>query len=371
MRTVVVSDLHLGTPFDWDLVRRADLRACLIAELRAGDRLVILGDGLELRHAAHRDAARLAAPLFAEAGAALGPQGEIIVLAGNHDHGLIAGWLDRRLEVEPPGFLKTQQRIEAVAAGGLAAALAQAAAPARLDLAYPGVWLRDDVYATHGHYMDAHTTVPTLERLVVGAMSRWAVPLPRDGASADDYEAALAPLYAWLHQLTQRSGHRTAAASAGLSAKVWRALAGSGRQSHPVRAAGLTVGYRAAVASLNVAGLGPLDARLSGSALRRGGLYGMSEVLRRLDLAPAYALFGHTHRSGPWPDDDPAEWTTAAGTRLVNTGSWVHQRHFLPGAPNTSPYWPGTAVLLEDGYPPVLRRLLGDRGHDALGRLPG
>ena len=33
-----------------------------------------------------------------------------------------------------------------------------------------------------------------------------------------------------------------------------------------------------------------------------------------------------------------------AGSRIVNTGSWIYQPHFLSGTPNASPYWPGTAV---------------------------
>ena len=76
-----------------------------------------------------------------------------------------------------------------------------------MTLAYPGAWLRDDVFALHGHYVDLHSTVPTFERLAAGAMARWVVRLPESGARPDDYEAALAPLYAFLHQLTQRSDH--------------------------------------------------------------------------------------------------------------------------------------------------------------------
>ncbi len=38
--------------------------------------------------------------------------------------------------------------------------------------AYPGLWVREDVYATHGHYLDCHLTIPTLERLGIGAMGR-------------------------------------------------------------------------------------------------------------------------------------------------------------------------------------------------------
>jgi hypothetical protein len=126
------------------------------------------------------------------------------------------------------------------------------------------------------------------------------------------------------------------------------------------------LGYTAGVGALNAAGLGPFERDVSPQALRRAGLRGIGEVLRRLSVSAPYVLFGHTHRSGPWPTDDESEWTTAAGTRLVNTGSWVYQPHFLPPTPNASPYWPGTAVVLEDGAPPRLTRLLGDRGHEVL-----
>ncbi len=370
MRTLVISDLHLGAAGGKDLLRRAELRAPLIAALRVADRLVVLGDGLELREAPHRDAAELAAPFLAEAGAALGRNGELLVLAGNHDHGLVAGWIDARLQSERSGFLGLSEPIEPAAAGPLAERLAELAAPARLRLAYPGAWLRDDVYALHGHYVDLHSTVPTFERLAAGAMARWIVRLPEEGARPDDYEAALAPLYAFMHQLTQRSEHAAISAGAGASARAWVAMAGAGRARHPVRAAALGTGYVAAVAALNALGLGPVDRDLSSAALRRGGLRGIREVLRRLGIAAPHVVFGHTHRSGPWPRDDPGEWTTPAGSRILNAGSWVYQPHFLSATPNASPYWPGTAVVVEDDGPPRLIRLLGDRGHREL-RPPG
>ena len=233
MRTLVISDLHIGAASGRDLLRRAELRAPLIEALDGVDRLVVLGDGLELREAPHRDAAELAAPFFAEAGAALGPDGELLVLAGNHDHGLVAGWIDARLQSEPSGFLGLSEPVEPAAAGRLAQRLEELAAPARLRLAYPGAWLREDVYALHGHYVDLHSTVPTFERLAAGAMARWVVRLPEQGARPDDYEAALAPLYAFLHQLTQRSDHSTVSAGAGASARAWVAMAGEGRRRHP------------------------------------------------------------------------------------------------------------------------------------------
>jgi hypothetical protein len=359
VRTLVISDLHLGSPSRTDLLRRPELRAPLLEAVRRVQRLVILGDGLELREASHLEAAEAAAPAFADLGRALGPDGEIVVTGGNHDHGLVAGWIDGRLQTEPPGFLELEHRIEPADAGALAAMLAEHARPARLQLAYPGVWLRDDVYALHGHWADVHSTVPTFERLAAGAMGRWIVTMPPDGATPDDYEAILSPLYAWMDALAQRSEHRVLVAGAGASARAWVSLAGDARR-RPVRALALGAGYSLAIGLVNRLGIGPVHRDLSGAALRRGGLRGLHEVLRRLGVTAPHVIWGHSHRSGPWPRDDMSEWVTPTGTRIVNAGSWVYQRHFAGSTPNASPYWPGTAVLLEDSQPPRLMRLLGE-----------
>jgi hypothetical protein len=218
----------------------------------------------------------------------------------------------------------------------------------------------------HGHYTDLHTTVPTFERLAAGAMARWVADLPEDHATADDYEAVLAPIYAWMHALIQRAGRGILKEGASASSRAWVTLAGEGRARKPLRTTALLGGYAGVVALVNRLGLGPIDRDLSGQALRRGALFGYHEVLRRLGVEAPYALFGHTHRSGPWPRDDQGEWTTPAGTRILNTGCWVYQEHFLRGGPNQSPYWPGTGVLVEDEGPPQLLRLLGDRGHAEL-----
>jgi hypothetical protein len=148
------------------------------------------------------------------------------------------------------------------------------------------------------------------------------------------------------------------------------ALTGEGRHHHPLRTVALGTGYVAAVAALNAVGLGPIDRDLSGAALRRGGLRGISEVIRRLGIGARHVVWGHSHRSGPWPGDDASEWVTPGGARILNTGSWVYQRHFLSGRPNASPYWPGTAVVIDDDGPPRLVRLLGDRGHAELAPPP-
>src|SRR4051812_1009311 len=196
MPTLVVSDLHLGSQKHSDLLRRPDLRAPLLEAVAGVDRLVILGDGVELRENAQRDAAELAGDVVADLRRALGPDGELLLVGGNPDHGLVAGWIDGRLQSEAPGFLGLEQTMRPEEAGLLAARLAERAAPAHVTVAYPGLWLRDDVYAIHGHYSDLHTTVPTFERVAAGAMARWVVHLPQAAAAPDAHQAPPPPPYA-------------------------------------------------------------------------------------------------------------------------------------------------------------------------------
>ena len=138
MRTLVISDLHLGRAGRTDLLRRADLREPLLEALADVDRLVILGDGLELREAAHRDAVDVAGAFFAAVGEVLGPDKPLILLAGNHDHGIAAGWIDARLQTEPSGFLGLEQRFAPADAGPLARRLAEAALPGPGRARLPG-----------------------------------------------------------------------------------------------------------------------------------------------------------------------------------------------------------------------------------------
>jgi hypothetical protein len=115
------------------------------------------------------------------------------------------------------------------------------------------------------------------------------------------------------------------------------------------------------IAALNRTPLGPLHADISGHELRRAALRGFGEVVRRLAVPAHHVIFGHTHRAGPLPDDDPAEWQASTGARLINSGSWVLEPSFLGADPGSSPYRPGFVVSLEHDQPPQLRNLLDDR----------
>ncbi len=85
---------------------------------------------------------------------------EIVVVAGNHDHALVESWLRRRDEATEPEPLGLEQRFPARDASSMLASLSSWAESARLSAAYPGLWLRPDVYATHGHYLDCHLSDP-------------------------------------------------------------------------------------------------------------------------------------------------------------------------------------------------------------------
>lgn len=338
------------------------MRTSLLAALGEVDRLVLLGDALELRHGPIRDALGAARGFFEEVGEALGAR-PVVLVPGNHDHRLIAPWLERRRLAGPGRPLELEASIEPV--DEPAATLARWLAPAELSLAYPGVWVGAGTYATHGHYLDRHITVPTFERLAAGAMGKVVGPAPARAATPDHYEAALAPIYAWLHAVAQAAPAGSVARGSGASAAMWRSIA-SGGARRPVGARLAGLGVRAALAALNRAGLGPLSADLSGRELRRAGLAAMGAVLDALGIEAQHVVFGHTHRAGPLAGDEGGEWVTPAGTRLLNTGSWVYEPVFITTTPNQSPYWPGGAAVVQDGGAPRLERLLGDRAHAEL-----
>ncbi|HST32178.1 MAG TPA: metallophosphoesterase [Solirubrobacteraceae bacterium] len=394
MRTLVLSDLHLGSASRADLLRREELRAPLLELASQVDRVVLLGDVLELRHGPPREALAVARPFFEELGQALAGR-ELVLVAGNHDHALIEPWLAMRAELAESRPLGLEQLIEPAEASPMVERLADWAAPARVRFAYPGLWLRPDVYAMHGHYLDCHLTVPTIERLSVGVMSRL---MGRPAATFErvgDYEAVTAPMYAWRHAVARDA--RTGDALNGMgTVHAWRVLSGSGEGRNAARngaradartrlaAVGanlrrraLVHGFPLAVAALNRAGLGPLNAEVSSGELRGAGLRAMSEVAARLGLGDAYVVFGHTHRAGPLPGDDAGEWVgrhqaggspsaECFGARLVNVGCWTYDSIFLTRKRGESPYWPGTCALIGDDGPPELRRLLLDRDYDEL-----
>ena len=363
------------------MLRQPEQSAPLLEALSGVDRLVLLGDVLELRHGPVRDSLAVAEPVLGAIGEALGAGSEVVVVPGNHDHHLLGGWLERRSRAgpAPPFGLETPADW---CPGEPLASLVRLLGPAEVRACYPGVWLRDDIYATHGHYCDRHTTVPMFERLGAGAMAR-IVREPTGGpARIEDYEAILAPIYAWIHAIAQHGGpdldSRPPRSSHGASAQAWRALEGDSddgeRSGEDGRASGdegrwasrrrklrrrsLVTAFPALVAALNCARLGPLRADISGPELRRAALNAFGEVVARLQIDARQVIFGHTHRAGPLPADDRSEWRARSGPQLLNTGCWVHEPGFLGPRPHESPYRAGFCVTVDDEQPAELGNLL-------------
>ena len=314
---------------------------------------MLLGDVIELRRRPLAETLEAGRGGLEAIGDALPADASLTLVAGNHDHRLVEAWFAGRDAGLPLGVAATVEP----AAGDPLQTVVEALGADRTTVAYPGVWLREDVWATHGHYADRHTTVPMLERLGAGVTARIAGQGAGDPARAEDYEASLSPMYGFLDGLAQHGGPERG--GGGTSARAWRALAGA-RQSRSVRRRAAAAAFPLGLAALNRAGIGPLRADLSATAMRTGPLIATGEVQRRLGVQARWIVFGHTHRAGPLPADDPAQWRTGLGAQLVNTGCWVRESVLAGPAPGQSPYRPGFAVWVDStpGRAPELVNLL-------------
>jgi Calcineurin-like phosphoesterase superfamily domain len=359
VRTAIVSDLHLGSAFGEDLLRDAGIRQALLEEIDGADRLVLLGDALELRELPLPTVLQRVRPFLEELGEAMAGR-EIVLVPGNHDHRLAEPMLEAQaLAGEALGL---EQRAEP--RGEAAPRLVEWLGGAQLSLAYPGIWLRDDVYATHGHYMDCHMTLPRLECLAAAASMRALGPLP-ERAGPDDYERVLRPVYGLSYSLAQTGLARRATRP---SESAWRTVSGrngsGGRARRVALRTALAAGIPTTVWTVNRLLRADFDPDISPAAITRSGIESATELSARLEIAAAHVLTGHTHRGGPIEGE--AEWRLPGGGRLHNTGSWVFASAFhRPGTP-PGPYWPGTVTWLEDEGPPQRVRLLLERTREEL-----
>ncbi|WP_205696109.1 metallophosphoesterase [Conexibacter sp. SYSU D00693] len=336
MRTLVVSDLHLGSVAQRDVLRRPIARARLLEEVARADRVVLLGDTVELLEGRPRQALEAALPVLRELGDTLGPGGELVLVPGNHDHALIAPWLRRRRitakqlaltdRVPRKATPALQQVVRALCTGG-----------GRVSVRYPGLWLDRwrTVLATHGHYLDC-----LLVRGLPGQP-------PQQGATPEDFERAPGPS----------------------AESVLRVLGG---QLPPALRFGVDsaagVVRRATLATLPlvmrlpaVDVLSPLrGSGVLGHRLGTAGIAAMGDAVGRLGIEAKHVVFGHIHRAGPLPGDEDDLFAAPSGPRLWNTGSWVLDPLLLGGPRRPHPYWPGGGILLEDGRVPRPVRFLDD-----------
>jgi predicted phosphodiesterase len=354
--TAIVSDLHLGTAYGSDIARHAEVRRRLLDAIAGAERIVILGDLLEMRERPAPVVLETAAPFLEALGDAAAGR-EVVIVPGNHDHELVAPGLDRA-RLDGGGPLPLEATFPADVSE-LSRRLAEHMPQAEVTLAYPGLHLREDVYATHGHYLDVHLTVPRLESVIASAVGRFAGIRPGEGPPGPDaYEASLAPIYAFAYSVVQGSEARPVTRGGNMSRAVYNRANPKGR----IDIAGLAlsrIAIPAAVAALNALGMGPFRSDISAVELRRAGLRAMAEVIDSLGIEASEVIFGHTHRAGPLAGETEG-WSLPNGTRMTNTGSWLYEPIFVGEDGSRNPYWPGWVTLLRDEGPPEQLNALAD-----------
>jgi hypothetical protein len=299
----------------------------LLEALDGIERLVLLGDVIELIERRPTHAMRDAEPVLRAIGRRLGGDREVVIVPGNHDLLLIEAWLHAGHDEE----LAPASQVPVDATPALAR-VASWLAPARVDIRYPGAWLSTEVWATHGHYLNRHLLPESAVGIARGSLRR----LPRDGARPRDYErirpSQLRRLPQWLPGPLIALGDDLA--------EVMRA-ATMPKLLHPRMA--------------------PVTATLLGTQVSRASIPAMARVVHRLGVDARWVVFGHVHRLGPLDGDRPGQWEGPGGRpRLLNTGCWLYEPLLVHRAAPPHPYWPGGAVLLEDGRDPVVYGLLDD-----------
>jgi Calcineurin-like phosphoesterase len=360
MRTAIVSDLHLGSHMGEDVLRDAGIRRLLIEELSDADRLVLLGDALELRELPLATVLDSARPFFEEIGEAMAGR-PVILVPGNHDFRLAEPLLERLgLAGERLGL---EQRAEP--ANEATARIAAWLGGAKLQIAYPGIWLRDDVYATHGHYMDCHMTLPRAECVAAAILMRTFGPLPPK-ATPKDYERVLRPIYGLADGLTQSGFARSSIVRRTRPSElVWQTLSNrNGSGSGRARRAALRAAVPLGIWIINRLLRAEFDPSLSTESIAQSGIAAAAELAGQLEVGNGHVITGHTHRGGP--EEGDATWSLPSGGNLHNTGNWIFAAAFhRPGTP-PGPYWPGTITWLEDSGPPRRKRLLTEHSRDEL-----
>ena len=358
MRTAVVSDLHLGTLPGNDVLRLPAMRERLFEATADVDRLVVLGDLAELREAPLSRSLEAVYEFADHLNIAFAGR-QVVIAAGNHDHPLVAGWLESRRLRPKPQALPTEACVNAPRTGPLGT-IVRRMPDCEVLLAYPGLRVREDVYATHGHYLDLHMTVPTLETIAISLFARIEGHDPDELSTPDQYEAVIAPIYALIYSTVQGRPSTARPLASGASVRMWGAMyPDSDDLIARARAVALRRGLVPAAASLlNAAGLGPFGTELSGPALRRAGIAAMCRVVERLEIDADWVIYGHTHRAGPLPGE--GDWRAPTGARLVNCGAWTWAPQLAGGSAGEGPYWPGRVVIVDDKGPPQLVDVLAD-----------
>ena len=283
---------------------------------------------------------------------------EVVIVPGNHDHQLLAPWLARRAELNaPPQPLGLQSEVDVERRRAAGGARRRARARGRCASA-----IRASGCARTSTRPTATTATCTRRcRCSSGSAPAHGADAERRRRArraAEDYEAVLAPIYAWIHAVAAgasraqraarqpfdddgvRSSTRRRRSSDDASRRAWHRR-GCARRATARR------GLRrlASAVGLNRAGFGPLHADLSGVRAAQGRAAGIRGGARRAaGRGPLRDLRAHTPRR-------PARRATIRPSgqrrraRACSTrGCWVHEPAFLGPDPARSPYRAGFAV---------------------------
>lgn len=331
VRTLIVSDLHLGNRLRRDVLTRPAALERLLTAVQDIDRLVLLGDVMELMYGRRERVLAVAEPVLRAVAERLAPDAQVILVPGNHDLPLIGRWIRAN---------RSRLRLDTIVprdASPPLMRLAEWLGPQRLEVRYPGVWLAAGVWATHGHYIDRHLLPQSAYGLSRGLFGG----LPDTPATPRDYE---------------RRRPSLSAAGPWLPSPLARLVE---EGSDVIRAATMPRVRR----SLLHPRLAPLTSSLLALQMRRAAIPTLTYVCHRLGVQADWLVFGHVHRLGPLRGDDPEPWCgDGGGPRVVNSGSWLYEPLLVHRATPPHPYWPGGAVLLQDGGEPRPYGLLDDLG---------
>ncbi len=308
MNTLVISDLHLGQGGGVSVLTRPRPLAVLLEALDHHDRLVLLGDIVELLETHSAISFPVAEPVLRAIAERLGPSKKLILVPGNHDHGLLRNWA--RAQGEQLG----REALVPVDASPLLAELVSWLAATRVEVHYPGLWLGDEVWATHGHYLN-HFMRPVSSW---GLHSRSRPQL----TTAAAFEYIISPPAPHMRD--------------GLPPERWL-------DRH--------------IPTL----LAPLTSRALSHQMQRHALPALARCASALGVDARFLVFGHVHRPGPRDGDDLRLWSGSGGApQVLNTGSWRYEPVVARGMGAAGQYWPGGAVTLGDDGIPRSARLLDD-----------
>jgi UDP-2,3-diacylglucosamine pyrophosphatase LpxH len=370
MRALVISDTHFGAWTGEDLLRHEPYRDRLAPHLEDVDEVIILGDLVDLLFGRLEEAFTATRGLLDLLRERL-QRRRLVFVAGNHDHHLVTGDEEGRIERRLAGDSAPRSFVEAF--------LARHLEGVEVDVQYP-TYTFGGVLCTHGHYLDPHSRSSGGFGGRLLARTLWSIAAggQNDPTTIEDYESTTTLLTEMLYTVAQLPHGTTAQQNVFRAAgRVGQAVRAS---TSPMRAAKrlrrsdgrdgahrhepASRGYGTAKAHQALRMGAPCTAAAAAAAPgytaarmvwptdpREHALEAFERVVQNLGWRPesGQVVFGHTHQ--PLADVRPAG---DGHVRYWNSGSWIYE----PDASSRESYerylengWPGTAVVIDTAEP--------------------